>query len=261
MNTPLPAIYTSRAARGVTYQSPDDHAFFSIMAIAAICAIVAGFSRTYYLAFLTGGPPIPIFVHIHAATFTLWLGLYLAQTQLIAHHRVDIHRRLGKAGALLCALMLIVGTITAITAAKHGYRGVPGQLFEDSEGFLIVPLRDIAVFSTLVAAGLYLRSNVAAHKRLMQTAVIGGLLPPGTARLPVVHSIPSLIGVVLLLFLLAGPLYDLIHFRRVHPAYIWGGLLSFLTLAPMLEPIALTQTWHGAARWLMGAGLHFAPTG
>ncbi len=162
-----------------------------------------------------------------------------------------MHRRLGILGAALAAAMLVVGVYTAIQAATLGYRGVPGQEFPDSAGFLLVPLRDITVFSALVAVGLLNRRNPATHKRAMLTAVLGGLLPPGAARLPFVGSFPPSIGVILLLFFLAGPLYDFLHFRRVHHVYVWGGLMSILTIPPILASIATGHAWHIVAHWLM----------
>ena len=246
------ATATSGAAPRTTIRSlRSDRAFFSTMAIITACTIIAGFSRTYYLKALTGAPSLPLFVHVHAAIFTSWLVLLVVQTTLVARGRSDIHRRLGVAGAVLAALMISVGTVTAVTGARLGYRGIPGQEFPDAEGFMLVPLRDILVFATLIGAGLLARHNAPAHKRLMLTAAIGGLLPPAAARLPLVSSIPPLTGAVLLLLLLAGPLYDFVYHRRVHPVYVWGGLLSILTLPPVLAPIALGRAWHSIAHWLI----------
>ena len=184
------ASATLGAAPRTTIRSlRSDRAFFSTMAIITACTIIAGFSRTYYLKALTGAPSLPLFVHVHAAIFTSWLVLLVVQTTLVARGRSDIHRRLGVAGAVLAALMFSVGTVTAVTGARLGYRGIPGQEFPDAESFMLVPLRDILVFATLVAWDSW-RHNAPAHKRLMLTAAIGGLLPPAAARLPLVSTIP-----------------------------------------------------------------------
>jgi uncharacterized membrane protein YozB (DUF420 family) len=248
------APHTPNRAR--FYSPAGDRAFFSAMALAVTCTILLGFSRTYLLARAPGIQPLPAVIQVHAALFTAWLGLYITQTQLIVHGQPQSHRRLGITGALLAAVMLVVGIDTAVVAANHGYRGLPGQQFPDSHAFMLVSLRDILVFSTLLAFGLCWRKDAATHKRLMQTAVVGGLLPPGAARLPVVNSVPPLIGLVMLLFLVAGPIYDLTRYRRVHPAYIWGGLLSGLTLVPLLQPIAMTATWHRTAAWIIATENH-----
>ena len=44
----------------------------------------------------------------------------IVPTALVASHRVAVHRRLGVAGALLAAAMILAGTSVAIAAAKGG---------------------------------------------------------------------------------------------------------------------------------------------
>ena len=36
-----------------------------------------------------------VLVHLHGLVFTAWLALFIAQTRLIAAHRVDLHMKLG----------------------------------------------------------------------------------------------------------------------------------------------------------------------
>ncbi len=229
-----------------------DHVFFSAMAILSAGTIIVGFSRQYYFRAFTGAPPLPFFIHAHAVIFTSWLALFVTQSALVAGGRVDIHRRLGIAGAMLAALMLIVGVMTAVLAARSGYLGVPGQEARDPETFLIVPLRDITFFSTFVALGLYFRRNAQRHKRLMLLAVVAGLMPAGVARLPGINRHLPAIGVILLLFLLACPVYDFARYRRVYPAYLCGAVLSFLLLPPVLQPFAMaSHSWTTFARWVV----------
>jgi hypothetical protein len=82
------------------------------------------------------------------------------------------------------------------------------------------------------------------------TAVTGGLLPPGAARLGLLVGAPQAIAGVILLFLLSGPVYDWLRYRRVYAVYVWGGLLAILTLPPELGPIAGTHAWRDVAAWL-----------
>jgi len=46
------------------------------------------------------------------------------------------------------------------------------------------------------------------------------------SRLPFASGNPPVIGALALAFLLAGPVYDLVTRRRVHPAYLWGGTIA-----------------------------------
>jgi hypothetical protein len=230
-----------------------DHGFFSAMAILLACAIIAGFSRSYYLRTLTGAPPLPFFVHVHAAVFTSWLVLFVIQTALVRHGRVDLHQRLGVAGAALAATMVFVGIVTAILAARSGYNGGPVQFLPDPASFLLVPFRDISIFAILVAVALRNRHRPEIHKRSMLMAVIGGLLPPGAARLGLTVGLPQIIVALIACFVLSGPVYDWIRHRRVYAVYVWGGLLTLLTLPPELSPLARSHLWHHVAALLISA--------
>ncbi|HUA00209.1 MAG TPA: hypothetical protein VMB02_07760 [Candidatus Aquilonibacter sp.] len=228
-----------------------DHIFFSMIAVLSAGTIVAGFSHSYYLKVATGGRSFPLFVHVHAVVFTSWLVLFVAQTALVARGRVDIHRKLGVAGGALAALMLLVGLVTAVLGARAGYLGVPGQEARDPQTFLIVPLRDIMIFSAFVALGIYFRREAQLHKRLMLLAVLGGLMPPGVSRLPGMNRFPPAIGLILLLFLLACPVYDFVRYRRVYSAYLLGALVSLLTLAPIAQRLAMSPAWIRFANWVI----------
>ncbi|MGZ8829546.1 MAG: hypothetical protein ACXW2Q_04125 [Thermoanaerobaculia bacterium] len=252
MNTTASAATTKSSVASRTFQTlPSDHRFFSVMAIVTAATIVAGFSQTYVPKVVTGAPALPPIVHLHAAVFTSWLAFFAVQTTLVLSGRTAVHRRLGVAGVMLAALMLVVGTATAVAVARLGHRGVPGVEFPDAEGFLLLNLGSIIVFATLVGAGWHFRRNAQAHKRLMLMATVGGLVGPGLSRLPFASGRPPVIGVLALAFLLAGPVYDLVTRRRVHPAYLWGGLLALTSIPPVVAQLSATATWHGLASLLL----------
>lgn len=235
-----------------TFQTlPGDHRFFSLMAIVTSATIVAGFSQTYVPKVVTGAPPLPLIVHLHAAVFTSWLAFYVAQTTLVLSGRTDVHRRLGIAGVVLAALMLVVGAATAIAVARQGHRGIPGVEFPDAGGFLLLNLCAIIVFATLVGAGWYFRRNTQAHKRLMLMATVGGLVGPGVSRLSFASGRPPVIAALVLAFLLAGPVYDLVTRRRVHPAYFWATLFALISIPPVVAQLSATAGWHSIASWLL----------
>ncbi|HEX6998378.1 MAG TPA: hypothetical protein VF322_09545 [Gammaproteobacteria bacterium] len=225
-----------------------ERTFFGSMAIACALIVLLGFSRTYYL---NGWMPAPFaltpLLHLHGAVFTGWMLLLLAQTALIAAHRVDLHRRLGIAGAALAAVMIVLGPAVAITRTAQGViadHGAPPLVF------LAVPLVGMAVFAVLVGAALYFRRRApAAHKRLMLLATLE-IAMAGTARLPVVESWGPLgfFGVTDLL-VLALAAYDLASTRRLHPATLWGGLL-FVASQPLRLAIGGSALWLTFAAWL-----------
>jgi len=59
------------------------------------------------------------------------------------------------------------------------------------------------------------------------------------------------IGVLVLAFLFAGPVYDLVTRRRVHKAYLWSVPLAFVGIPPVVEPLSATATWRGLASVLL----------
>ena len=177
--------------------------------------------------------------------------MFVVQTTLVLSGRTAVHRRLGVAAVVLAALMLVIGVETALTVARLGHRGIPGVEFPDAEGFLLLNLAATLVFATLVGAGWYFRRSPQTHKRLMLTATTGALMGPGVSRLSFASGRPPVIGALVLAFLLAGPVYDFVTRRRVHPAYMWGGLLAITAIPPVVAQLSATATWHSIASWLL----------
>lgn len=249
MSSTAPAAARSTPVRSIPRFATraGDHRFFTAIATASSLTIAGGFLSTYGPKVITGQPAVPPVIHIHAGFFSLWLIVFVAQTALVLRGRSDLHRRLGAASLLLAAVMIVVGVWTAITAARLGHRGIPGVEFPDVEGFLLLNVASTVVFAVLVAAGWYFRRNAQAHKRLMLTAVTGALVGPGASRLPFVSGNTPAIGMLVLAFLFAGPVYDLVTRRRIHPAYIWGVLVSFLILPPVVARLSATAAWHRIA--------------
>ena len=231
---------------------PGDHRFFSVVAVVTAVTILAGFSSTYVPKLVAGAPALPWIIHLHAVVFTSWLAFYVTQTLLVFTGRTAIHRRLGLAGVALAALMVIVGSATAITVARLGSRGIPGVEFPDVEGFLLLNLVAVGVFTILVAAGWYFRRKAQTHKRLMLMATASGLVGPGVSRLPFASGNTPVIGLLVLVFLFAGPVYDLVTRRRLHQAYLWSVPLAFLGIPPVVLALSATATWHRIAAMLLG---------
>src|ERR1041385_1401744 len=104
--------------------------------------------------------------------------LFIVQVSLVAKRRVRVHQRLGIAGGVLAALVVVVGVLTALYAAAREVTPGPSPL-----AFLVVPLGDMLVFAVLIGLALYFRRKLQVHKRLMLLAAIN-LLTPAIARIP-----------------------------------------------------------------------------
>lgn len=225
-----------------------DRLFYTGLALVAAALVFSGFARTYFLKDYFGAPPLRPLLHLHGVLFSSWLVLLISQTTLVAAKRTDLHRRLGAAGALLAALMVVVGSITAISAARRGVapQGGPPPLI-----FMAIPLGDLLVFALLVGAAFYYRRRSEFHKRLMILATLG-ILPPAIARLPfafILSAGPVAFFGLADLILVACVLYDFVTRRHVHPAYVWGGL-GLVVWQPLRLVVAGTDAWLVFARWL-----------
>jgi hypothetical protein len=244
---------TASAARGAP-QLPGTHdrLFYGGMAISMGLTVFAGFAPTFYLRFFTGGPkatlsggPFTALVHVHGALFTAWVLLFIVQTALVAGRRVAVHRRLGVAGAVLAAAMIVAGTCTAIATAARG--SAPAGV--DPLAFLVIPIFDMVLFATFVTAALALRRDKEAHKRLMLLAYIS-IIVAAVARLPGVlrGGPPASFGLSFLFVVVAG-IYDFLSRRRVHKAYLWGGALIAISV-PLRLTISKTGAWRTLAELL-----------
>lgn len=243
-------------ARGISQPvstRASDRAFYSGVAIAMALAALVGFGPTYYfkafgqqpLATLSGGP-MTLLVHGHAALFTAWVLLFIAQTALVAQHKVAVHRRLGIAGGVLAAAMVVIGSLAAVKMAARG--AAPAGV--DPLSFLMIPLSDMLCFGGFVAVALGMRANREAHKRLMLLAYVS-IIVAATARFPGVLSLgPLAFFGLAFLVILAGIIYDRVTRRRVHPVYVWGGT-ALLVSVPLRLAISGTAAWKAFAQWIV----------
>jgi len=240
------------ASRPLAHMDARDRVFYSGMAIAMAIIVFAGFAPSYYLraAFgptgtVTGSTSITPLVHLHGILFTGWVLLFVVQTALVAQHRTRVHQRLGIAGGVLAAAMVIAGAATALDAAARG-AAPPGI---DPLSFLVVPLTDVVLFAGFVGAALWNRRNREAHKRLMMLAYIS-IIVAAVARLPGVlpYGPPAFFGLTCIL-LFTSMAYDYLSRGRVHRVYLWGGALFILSVPARLM-LSTTEAWLGFARVL-----------
>jgi hypothetical protein len=121
-------------------------------------------------------PPAPKIIYVHAAVFTTWLLLLTAQVLLVLRNRVAWHRKLGWFMAGWACLMAVLGPWAAMASAAVNLHSPSGD-----PPFLSVNIVDIGGFLVLLAWGIALRKNPAAHRRMMLLATIS-LADPGFSR-------------------------------------------------------------------------------
>jgi hypothetical protein len=226
-----------------------DRAFYTGMSLAAVVTVFAGFAPTYFLRSRFQTTTLPLYLQVHGLVFTTWIALFVAQTTLVAVRRTDIHRRLGWAVASL-AVVMVVAAITA--AILSGRRDVAAGHEDAALTFLTTPLLSMLVFAILIAAAIRSRRTPQTHKRLMLLATIG-ILYAAVARWPIalVSATPWAYYSLTDGFILIAAAYDLSSRKRVHPAYLWGGLLMVAAQVSR-DLVGRTAAWHAVAHLLIG---------
>jgi uncharacterized membrane protein YozB (DUF420 family) len=217
--------------------------FYVGMGLAVIGVVAAGFGPSFYVRPATV-PALAPRVIAHGILFSSWVVLFLVQAALAASGQIRLHRRLGLAAAGLAVIMLVTAPPMAVDLARRGLP--PGEPLE----FLLVILADLLLFTIFLAAGLYNRHRSKTHKRLMLLAMVS-MLPPSISRWPIAVKHPAqVIMGIMLVFLAAAPIFDLLARRRLSRVSLWGGLAVLVSL-PLRFAVAQTAAWHALANWLV----------
>jgi hypothetical protein len=229
--------------------------FYLGMGAAIAASVVLGFARTVFLrpwfaGFARLHAPVEPWFYVHGAVFLVWIALFVAQTSLMTAGNVRLHRRLGTAGFVIVPLMVLLGTIGSLVAARRpgGFIDVPVPSLQ----FLAKPLIDMAWFGVLAALALARRNDLQTHKRLMLLANIV-LLEAAIVRWPfdLVTSGPDVAFWLKTLFIIPLVIWDFVSRGRVHPATLWGGLFV-IAAAPLYNLISGTGAWLAFAQWAVG---------
>src|SRR5262245_49809529 len=87
--------------------------FYSRMALFLVALVFLGFAPSFYLrgvvpSYPRPNPSLPPSVLLHGGLFTLWMLAVVAQTQLVAAGRRDLHMKLGATTLVLAASLIPV---------------------------------------------------------------------------------------------------------------------------------------------------------
>jgi hypothetical protein len=227
--------------------------FYRHMAIALSLFVIVGFSRTYYLRFLTDLPPLETLVHLHSIVFSAWLLVFIAQTRLVAAQRVDLHMKLGIAALVLA--VAVVGISFATTAVKATVPRIhPSGLTPPQ--FTIVGIMSLVLFAGFLALGVAFRKRAAYHKRLMVLAMIG-VLTPAASRIITQSGLREhwtyLVPLFPALFVAWCLAYDWHKHRIVHPVFGIGGAVVIASW-PLRLVIGRSDWYQPVGEWVARVG-------
>jgi hypothetical protein len=229
-----------------TSTSTFEHRYYVGTAIGIILVVLAGFSIDIPL--LSHPSSVSALVRSHGLIMLTWIGLFFAQTLLVARHRVDLHMRLGIVGAALAMAVVVADTVTLITACRLGGNHIPPGA--SAPLFLAFGLFNLSTFAVLVGAALALRRrHTDWHKRLMLLAAIL-LLDAALARFIGTYTSWTVdSSTARNLLVLACIAVDAFRHRRLHPAFVIGGLLVIVNDYIAIWTVS-TPAWQHFATWL-----------
>jgi hypothetical protein len=222
-----------------------DRIFHTGMAIACLVTAIVGFGPTYFFKPIHPSPELSPLFHVHGLVFTTWLVLLIVQSGLVRADRVDVHKRLGIFGAVLAAAVVLLGLAVSIYGARHG-TSADGL---SPLAFMIFPFGQTLLFGGFIAAGLWKRRQPEIHRRLILLGTIC-LMTPALSRIVGRHAV--LASFLTVGFVIVAMIHDWISRRRVHPLYIWGGVI-LLVAGPLRAAVANTPAWQAFARLVSGA--------
>lgn len=225
--------------------------FPQVAAIALGAAVVVGFTRTYYLRFLSDLPPMTLLVHVHGALCSAWLIMHFTQARLIAARNARLHRKLGLLTALIGLTVVGTGGMVSLAAAARGH-APPGR---DPVDFLTVSLGTTLMFALFLVGGLAMRKHAEWHKRLMLLATMVFLVPAigrldGYAQALLGWDRGRLPLVVSAMFMGWACVNDLQRRGRIHPAYLSGGSLLLVAI-PLRAWLGTTAAWEPIGQRLL----------
>jgi len=209
-----------------------DDVFFTAMSVLMLLIVLVGFAPSYFLQGAVFAHLPSLLVHLHGAVFSTWIILFVIQTSLVATGHIRFHRKLGVLGAVIAALMVILGVLAPFGTLR---RGAVLPSFFTPASFLIANVIGILIFGAFVAVAIWKRNNAKVHKRIMFIANVM-LMPPALGRMPFMDAHPYLIGMIPLGMILALFVFDLFTWRRPLAVTVIGGLIFFLA-NPVIDAV------------------------
>lgn len=223
---------------------------FLVALVALMIVIVLGGFWPFYAALAGGAASAHWIIYLHAAVFSGWMILLLAQAILVFGRRVLLHRALGRFGIAYGTLVLVLGLVVAFAAPAMNVLAGRSTL-DEAAAFLILPFVDMLLFAGFFAAAIVSRMRKELHKRLILLATIA-LVFPAAARLAGEAGMAAVLFAWLLPLGLAMG-YDLATRRSIAPVYFIGLAVFLLAFARigLMESEAWLAIGRGILLWML----------
>lgn len=227
---------------------PSDRSLFLAAAVGFPLLVLIGYFKSYYFsAFFDVKPVANALVHAHGAVMTLWVVYFTAQIALIRSKNIKLHMRMGMAGVVLAAIVVVVGLATAYDAQLVRAAAPPGA---NPHSFFLYPVSDMLLFIVLFAGAIYYRKRPAEHKSLMLLTAIN-FLPAALFRVAPVppqftilwaFGVPALLAAICLVWFTVR--------RRKLNKIFTAGVLLVIVAVPLRIVISESETWLRLVAWI-----------
>ena len=189
--------------------------FYITMSFVLAGLVVWGFSRTVDEHLFHASPPRPLLLWIHGTAFATWIIFFIFQSALVRVRKVSVHRFLGWFGAVLAAVMVVLGFTVAIVMTRFD-TAVLHQTGIDS--FLSIPFADMILFGACIALAIYWRKRPEYHRRLIFIASCQ-LMDAAIGRFDFIFN-HNLFYPGLDLLIALGMIRDWVVDGRIHKVYL-----------------------------------------
>lgn len=250
-----PLSITSRGRADISAQTLRERQFYVAAAFAMLIVTLVGFRDFLLHGKAVGGVPMTRqilgLVVIHGLAMLGWVGLFCIQSSLILTNRRRLHISLGKVGAALAGVIVILGLAIAPLSVHFNpasYADVGGARY-----FLALILPEPVTFGVLVAVALIYRSRPGVHRPMMLLATLALMTGP-LDRVPywdaLVHLLNGSIAVAMFgQMLVVGAIFLVVHTLmtgRVSRFFVAGyGSLALVSIISTL--VAHSTAWNRVA--------------
>lgn len=144
--------------------------FYPFAGVAMLALTVVGFQLFYFKGQSYPGrpitPPIKLLVIAHGVSMSVWIVLFAVQPVLVGLRKRKLHMALGRLGAMLALVIVVLGVAIGIASARVS----PPEMVIwglSPARFMAVPLISVVIFGGCVAVGVWKRRKPDVHRAAM----------------------------------------------------------------------------------------------
>lgn len=207
-----------------------------------------GFRNTIDARLLHAKTPRPPVLWFHAAIFSAWIVLFMAQSALVRVRKVSVHRTLGWFGAALAAIMVVSGFIVSVVMLRIERTPLNRVRFTS---FLAILWGDMIIFGGCMALAIYFRKRPEYHRRLVFMASCQ-LMQAAFVRFHYI-GYHDLYYPALDVLIVAGMLRDVVVDGRVNRIYVYvfPAMIVLQAWATYLQHVN-PNWWQAATQAILG---------